>query len=175
MSTYELEVDRNVLLILKNQHGFTLIELVIIIILIGVLAAVAVPRYVDLRENAVMASAQATLDAGRAAIMLDFSDKILNTGSYAFEPTDASTTGSVFDPSDVTDLESEMQSAPSYPPNGGYNNPAGQGFRWWLVIRGSTSPAEPPLIDGIIDITCTGAGGGSAGGADDNDCFVSRL
>ncbi len=32
---------------LKNQKGFTLIELVIIIILIGVLAAVAVPRYVD--------------------------------------------------------------------------------------------------------------------------------
>ncbi len=160
------------LLILKNEQGFTLIELVIIIILIGVLAAVAVPRYVDLRENAVMASAQATLDAGRAAIMLDFSDKILNTGSYAFEPTDASTTGSVFDPSDVTDLENEMQSTPSYPPNGGYNIPPGKGFRWWLVTQGSISPPRPPVIEGIIDVTCDTAD--SAGGAND-DCFVSRL
>ncbi len=172
MSTCEPEVDRNVMGILKNERGFTLIELVIIIILIGVLAAVAVPRYVDLRDNAVMASAQATLDAGRAAIILDFSDKILTTGSYAFEPTDASTTGSVFDPSDVTDLENEMQSAPNYPPNGGYNIPPGKGFRWWLVTQGSSSPPRPPVIEGIIDVTCDAAD--AASGAN-NDCFVSRL
>ncbi|MFQ5804056.1 MAG: prepilin-type N-terminal cleavage/methylation domain-containing protein, partial [Candidatus Methylomirabilales bacterium] len=100
----------------KNQKGFTLIELVIIIILIGVLAAIAVPRYVDLRENAVMASAQATLDGGRAAIMLDFSDQILNNGTY----TDifANTAGSGVEitvASDIASLEAEMQSTPSYP------------------------------------------------------------
>lgn len=37
--------------ILKDEQGFTLIELVIIIILVGVLAAIAIPKYVDLREN----------------------------------------------------------------------------------------------------------------------------
>ena len=46
---------------LKNKQGFTLIELVIIIILLGILAAIAIPRYVDLRNHAIEASAQATM------------------------------------------------------------------------------------------------------------------
>ncbi len=158
---------------LKNQKGFTLIELVIIIILIGVLAAVAVPRYVDLRENAVMASAQATLDSGRAAIMLDFSDKVLNTGVYGniFPGTTAPL--DISDASDLATLEAEMQSTPSYPPNGSYDDAPGAGFRWWVLTDANPGgQLGPPVIDGIIDVTCDTAD--SAGGAND-DCFVSRL
>lgn len=36
----------------KSQGGFTLIELVIVIVVLGILAAVAVPRYVDLSGQA---------------------------------------------------------------------------------------------------------------------------
>jgi prepilin-type N-terminal cleavage/methylation domain-containing protein len=161
--------------ILKNERGFTLIELVIIIILIGVLAAIAIPKYVDLRENAVMASAQATLDAGRAAVMLDFADKVLNNGSYT-TITDLTTAGAVFNSTDVSDLEAEMQANPSYPANGTYDTPANEGFRWWLVTQGSTSsssPPAPPEIDAIIDVTC--AAGDSASSTANDDCFVSAL
>lgn len=37
---------------MKTQNGFTLVELVMVIVILGVLSAVAVPRFLDLRETA---------------------------------------------------------------------------------------------------------------------------
>ena len=159
---------------LKNKQGFTLIELVIIIILLGVLAAIAIPRYVDLRDQAIRASAQATLDAGRAAVQLDFADQVLNGGAYANQVTNGSTAGSAHVAADVTDLEAELASSPNYPPSGPYNTPANDGFRWWLVTQGSaTAPVAPPVIDASLDTTCI-AGDSWTATANDQ-CKVGRL
>lgn len=38
--------------IIRNQQGFTLIEIIAVLILLGILAAVAVPKYMDLTEEA---------------------------------------------------------------------------------------------------------------------------
>jgi MSHA pilin protein MshA len=51
----------------KIQAGFTLIEIVMVIVIIGILAAVAIPRFVDLKSDAYKATAQGYAGALNAA------------------------------------------------------------------------------------------------------------
>lgn len=55
---------------LKNQKGFTLIELLVVISIIGVLAAIGVPKFMDTTASARTAKVQAELGAIDSAIQI---------------------------------------------------------------------------------------------------------
>ena len=74
---------------LRSQKGFTLIELVMVIVILAILGAVAIPFYVDLRDEARSASEQGVAGGVRAGIVTFFIDPAVGKGNRTSYPTNA--------------------------------------------------------------------------------------
>ena len=67
-------------MISKNRNGFTLIELLVVVVIIGILAAIAIPKFSNLSEQAKTESCRHNMRSLAGALQMYFG----STGHYPY-------------------------------------------------------------------------------------------
>ena len=58
----------------RKEKGFTLIELVVVMVLLDVMAVIAIPKYIDLTQEAKIAATQGELGSLRSTLTIQYAD-----------------------------------------------------------------------------------------------------
>ena len=93
-----------------NRKGFTLIELIMVTIILGILAAVAIPRYMSTVTKAEEAAEDAIISSIQAGLETYAIEQMMSNGrrSWPTNPWDALETKPVgYDASDTDDADSD--------------------------------------------------------------------
>jgi prepilin-type N-terminal cleavage/methylation domain-containing protein len=64
---------------MRNQKGFTLIEIIAVLVILGILAAVAVPKFINLQTEARQYAVQGAVAALKSTVTLGYAQALLQT------------------------------------------------------------------------------------------------
>ena len=109
--------------LLRNNKGFTLIELIMVIVILGILAAVAIPKYVSMKGEASDATARGITAGLRGAVSILYAENILGdtTGN-------AYTMGAIVDSAQISGVEGSASGATTFTAKIG-----GSDYSWTLT------------------------------------------
>ncbi len=62
----------------RNQKGFTLIEIIAVLVILGILAAIAIPKYLDMQADAKNKAVAGAVSSLISAASMEFSQALLN-------------------------------------------------------------------------------------------------
>ena len=65
---------------MNSRSGFTVLEMVIVIVVIGLLLGIAVPKYANFRDSANLAAAKGNIAALRSAASMYYGQQAVETG-----------------------------------------------------------------------------------------------
>jgi len=71
----------------RKRNAFTLVELVVVIVILGILAAVAIPKYMDISDKAEEAACEAKRGVIASACSMYYASKAVNRETPTFPST----------------------------------------------------------------------------------------
>lgn len=115
----------------SNTHAFTLIELLIVVAIIGILAAIAVPNFLNAQTRAKLARCKSDLKAISMAEEMYFLDHNVYTYPFFLHPLTSPISYMSSIPPDVFQPKSVAASA---------NGEVGTQFTWYRYVYGTRVP-----------------------------------
>ena len=138
----------------ESEQGFTLIELLVVILIIGILAAIAIPAFLNQRAKAYDAAAKSDVKTAQIAEETYSTD---NNGTY----TSANTGNGATDP--LVKIEPTLNNTP-------YVTATANGTTGYTLVATSSGSGGSPdtftltSTSGAVTRSCTGSGGGCPNG-----------
>lgn len=114
----------------NKRNGYTMMELIFVIVILGILAAVAIPKLAGTRDDAQIAKGRSDVAAIRSAIVSERQGRLLQgSSSYISKLDKSGSDGLLFDDNDTNTTNGSLLQ---------YGIKAGSGNGEWAKVDGDT-------------------------------------